>query len=126
MKRSRREGEREVKRDLKPTGTSYSNEGAMTEIGIYLKIEKHEDTTSHFKLKRTDSGWRRKGEGKREERRERLKERRSRRRMGSTTARRNSSLVKGAIIQGIAPGPQTAHKLRAFNFAILTGRSVEC
>lgn len=41
-------------------------------------------------------------------------------------ARRNSSLVKGAIIQGIAPGPQTAHKLWAFNFAILTGRSDEC
>lgn len=63
MKRSRRRGEREVKRDLKPTGTSYSSEGAMTEIGIYLKIEKHEDTTSHFELKRADSGWWAKGEG---------------------------------------------------------------
>lgn len=63
MKKSRREGEREVKRDLKPTGTSYSSEGAMTEIGIYLKIEKHEDTTSHFELKRADSGWWRKGRG---------------------------------------------------------------
>lgn len=70
MKRSRRRGEREVKRDLKPTGTSYSSEGAMTEIGIYLKIEKHEDTTSHFELKRADSGWWAKGEGEREERRE--------------------------------------------------------
>ena len=40
-------------------------------------------------------------------------------------ARRNSSLVKGAIIQGIAAGPQTAHKLWAFNLAILTGRSDE-
>jgi len=46
--------------------------------------------------------------------------------MGFAAARRNSSLVKGAIIQGIAPGPQTAHKLWAFNFAILTGRSDGC
>lgn len=53
----------------------------------------------------------------------RLKEQKSRRRTGTGVARRNSSLVKGAIIQGIAPGPQTAHKLWAFNFAILTGRS---
>lgn len=37
-------------------------------------------------------------------------------------ARRNSSLVKGAIIQWIAPGRrllQTNHKLWPFNFAIL-------
>lgn len=68
MKRSRRRGEREVKRDLKPTGTSYSSEGAMTEIGIYLKIEKHEDTTSHFELKRADSGGQRgRGSAKKEE-----------------------------------------------------------
>lgn len=95
----------------------------------YLKIEKH-DTTSHFELKRagggcekTRGGEERKGERERESE---LKEQRSRRRTGSATARRNSSLVKGAIIQGIAPGPQTAHKLWAFNFAILTGRSDEC
>lgn len=55
----------------------------------------------------------------------RLKEQKSRRRTSPGVARRNSSLVKGAIIQGIAPGPQTAHKLWAFNFAILTGRSDE-
>lgn len=66
------------------------------------------------------------GDGREERRGERLKERRSPRRTGSAAARRNSSLVKGAIIQGIAPGPQTAHKLWAFNFAILTGRSDEC
>lgn len=62
--------------------------------------------------------------GKREVKKEEesgLKEQRSRRRTGSAAARRNSSLVKGAIIQGIAPGPQMAHKLWAFNFAILTG-----
>ncbi|TGZ53606.1 hypothetical protein DBV15_05149 [Temnothorax longispinosus] len=95
----------------------------------YLKIEKH-DTTSHFELKRagggcekTRGGEERKGERERESE---LKEQRSRRRTGSAAARRNSSLVKGAIIQGIAPGPQTAHKLWAFNFAILTGRSDEC
>lgn len=46
-------------------------------------------------------------------------------RTGPGVARRNSSLVKGAIIQGIAPSPQTGHKLWAFNFAILTGRSDE-
>lgn len=63
----RREGEREVKRDLKPTSTSYSNEGVTTEIGTYLKIEKHEDPTSHFEVKRADSGWWRKGEREREE-----------------------------------------------------------
>lgn len=66
------------------------------------------------------------GEARRKKRRAVQRERRSRRRMGFAAARRNSSLVKGAIIQGIAPGPQTAHKLRAFNFAILTGRSDEC
>lgn len=55
-----------------------------------------------------------------------LKEqKKSRRRTGPGVARRNSSLVKGAIIQGIAPSPQTGHKLWAFNFAILTGRSDE-
>lgn len=98
----------------------------------YLKIEKH-DTTSHFELKRAGGGWEKRrggrweGRGGEERRRERgLKEQRSRRRTGSAAARRNSSLVKGAIIQGIAPGPQTAHKLWAFNFAILTGRSDEC
>lgn len=68
----------------------------------------------------------RKGEGAKKEEASELKEQRSRRRTGSAAARRNSSLVKGAIIQGIAPGPQTAHKLWAFNFAILTGRSDEC
>lgn len=70
-----------------------------------------------------------KGKGGDEERRkERLsrREQRSRRRTSPAAARRNSSLVKGAIIQGIAPGPQTAHKLWAFNFMILTGRSDEC
>lgn len=88
----------------------------------YLKIEKH-DTTSHFELKRAGGGWekRRRGRGVKKEEECELKEQRSRRRTGSATARRNSSLVKGAIIQGIAPGPQTAHKLWAFNFAILTG-----
>ncbi|KYN31011.1 hypothetical protein ALC56_14823 [Trachymyrmex septentrionalis] len=90
-----------------------------------LKIEKY-DTTSHFELKRAGGGWGRKGKGAKKEEESRLKEQRSRRRTGSTAARRNSSLVKGAIIQGIAPGPQTAHKLWAFNFAILTGRSDEC
>lgn len=55
-----------------------------------------------------------------------LKEqKKSRRRTGPGVARRNSSLVKRAIIQGIAPSPQTGHKLWAFNFAILTGRSDE-
>lgn len=55
----------------------------------------------------------------------------SRRRTGRAARglpRRNSSLVKGAIIQGIAPGRrllQTAHKLWGFNFAILTERSDE-
>lgn len=91
----------------------------------YLKIEKH-DSTSHFELKRAGGRWekRRGGEERRGERAQRAE--RSRRRTGSAAARRNSSLVKGAIIQGIAPGPQTAHKLWAFNFAILTGRSDEC
>lgn len=92
-----------------------------------MKIEKH-DTTSHFELKRA-GGWEKRargrgGEERRGERTQRAEE--SGRRTGSAAARRNSSLVKGAIIQGIAPGPQTAHKLWAFNFAILTGRSDEC
>jgi len=92
----------------------------------YLKIEKH-DSTSRFELKRAGGEWEGGEERESKERRgERLKERWSRRRTGSAAARRNSSLVKGAIIQRIAPGPQTAHKLWAFNFAILTGRSDEC
>lgn len=61
----RREGEREVKRDLKPTSTSYSNEGVTTEIGIVS--ENREARRSHLKLKRADSGWRKRGEGQREE-----------------------------------------------------------
>lgn len=67
------------------------------------------------------------GQRRRDERekKDELKELRSRRRTGPGVVRRNSSLVKGAIIQRIAPGPQTAHKLWAFNFAILTGRSDE-
>lgn len=86
----------------------------------YLKIEKH-DTTAHIRTQK--SGWwmEEKTRGTKKEEESKLKEQRSRRRTGSATARRNSSLVKGAIIQGIAPGPQTAHKLWAFNFAILTG-----
>ncbi|KYN07596.1 hypothetical protein ALC62_01416 [Cyphomyrmex costatus] len=92
----------------------------------YLKIEKH-DTTSHFELKRAGGGWEKRQGG--EERRGELVQRAEESKedgFHSAAARRNSSLVKGAIIQRIAPGPQMAHKLWAFNFAILTGRSDEC
>lgn len=122
-KKRRKEREREKERDLKPTSTSYSSEGATTEIDIWKSRSTIPPRTSNSKERVVDG---RKGKGAKKEEESWLKEQRSRRRTGSTAARRNSSLVKGAIIQGIAPGPQTAHKLWAFNFAILTGRSDEC
>ncbi|KOC68362.1 hypothetical protein WH47_03520 [Habropoda laboriosa] len=96
------------------------SEGATTEIGG-RKIEEHDG--AHFELARRGPKGRQEGTRKgKEEEDDSLSPERSRRRTGLPgVARRNSSLVKRAIIQGIAPGPQTAHKLWAFNFAILTG-----
>ena len=122
-KKRSRERERERERDLKPTSTSYSSEDTTTEIGIWKSRSTISPRTSNSKERVVDG---RKGKGAKKEEESWLKEQRSRRRTGSIAARRNSSLVKGAIIQGIAPGPQTAHKLWAFNFAILTGRSDKC
>ena len=129
--RKRRERERERERDLKASGTQCIlwSQGTTTEIGSWKSNNTMNALRTCTKGGENASGQRsgERREGKRgEKEKDDSKSREESKEDGSrAVARRNSSLVKGAIIQGIAPGPQTAHKLWAFNLAILTRRSDE-